>query len=271
MNLLLKLLIAAAACYGLVVLAVFLGQRSLLYFPDRTRVAPSEAGLADVKEIELATPDGERLIAWYAAARGGRPTLLYFHGNGGNLDTRSPRIARFMGEGWGVLLLAYRGYSGSTGRPSERANVADAGLAYDWLIRAGVPAGRIVVYGESLGTGVATQLASTRAVAGLVLDAPYTSTVDVGARTYPFLPVRLLMLDRYETARHIKQVSAPVLVLHGERDDVIPVDMGRAVHAAANAPKSITTFPRGGHSDLYINGNDALVVLRAWISGLKFD
>jgi fermentation-respiration switch protein FrsA (DUF1100 family) len=271
MSLLTKILIAGATCYGLVVLAAFLGQRSLMYFPDRTRVAPTAAGLAGVLEVEIATPDGERLIAWHAPARAGRPTLLYFHGNGGNLDARSPRIARFMGEGWGVFMLAYRGYSGSTGSPSERANVADAGLAYDWLINAGVPARRLIVYGESLGTGVATQLAGSRSIAGLVLDAPYTSTTDVGAQAYPFLPVRLLMRDRYETVLHIKKISAPVLVLHGERDEVIPVGMGRAVHAAANAPKSITTFPRGGHNDLYINGNDALAVLRTWIGGLKLD
>ena len=172
-----------------------------------------------------------------------------------------------MGEGWGVYMMAYRGYGGSTGSPSEAANVADARLAYGALVLEGVEPSSIIVYGESLGTGVAARIAAERPVAGVVLEAPYTSIVDVAAQAYPFLPVRLLLVDRYETTKYLAQIRAPLLVLHGERDGVIPVAMGREVARLANEPKRLVTFPEGRHSDLYLNGNGALAAMRDWIRG----
>ena len=148
-----------------------------------------------------------------------------------------------------MTMMSYRGFSGSTGSPSERANIADALLAFDTLVADGTKPSDIIVYGESLGSGVATQVAAQRPVGGVILDAPYTSTADVGAESYWFLPVRLLMTDRYETIRHIKKVRAPLLIVHGERDSVIPVKMGRAVHATATSAKEIATFPAAGHND----------------------
>src|SRR5262245_42690306 len=135
-----KLALGAVAVYGTVGLAAYLGQRRLMYLPDRARTPPAEVGLADVVERTIETPDGARLVAWYGKAQPGGPTLLYFHGNGGSLADRAPRIERFMNEGWGVYMLTYRGYGGSTGSPSEAANVADARLAYAALLREGVPA-----------------------------------------------------------------------------------------------------------------------------------
>jgi uncharacterized protein len=230
-------------------------QRRLVYFPDPQRVSPANFNLAGVTERVIDTPDGEHLVSWYASAAPGKPTILYLHGNGGNLAGRSERVRRYVSRGYGVLFLSYRSYSGSTGTPSERNNVADAKLAYDTLIKDGVAPQDIIVYGESLGSGVATQVAADKDVGGLVLDAPYTSTVDVGARNYPYLPVRQFMLDRYETIKFIPRVHAPLLVLHGEADGVIPVEMGKAVYAAANAPKEIATFPHAGHSDHHLHGS----------------
>jgi len=263
-----KLVLGTAAAYALVCVAAYLGQRKLMYFPDRARVQPADVGLAGVDERVLKTPDGERVIAWYGRARPGQPTLLYFHGNGGSLAIRAPRIERFMAEGWGVYMMTYRGYGGSSGTPTEAHNVADARLAYGALVHEGVPPSSIVVYGESLGSGIAVRLAAERPVAGVILDAPYTSIVDVAAGAYPFLPVRAFLLDRYETTRYIAQVKAPLLVLHGERDPVVPVAMGREVARLANEPKRLVLFPDGGHSDLYINGNNAIDAVRAWIRGL---
>ena len=151
--------------------------------------------------------------------------------------------------------MSYRGYSGSSGSPSERANVADAKRAYEMLRREGVPPEDIIVYGESLGSGVAVQVAAEKEIAGLVLDAPYTSIVDVAAVSYPYLPVRPFIFDRYETMRYLPKVTAPLLVMHGEEDGVIPVAMGKAVYAAANAPKEIVTFPHAGHSDHHLYGS----------------
>ena len=252
------------AAYVLVVLAAWLGQRRLLYVPNATRTAPASLGLAGVREVELPTPDGQRLVTWRVMARPGKPTLLYFHGNAGNLASRSNRVRRYADAGLGLLMLSYRGYGGSSGRPSEADNLADARLAYDQLLAQGLLPADIVLYGESLGSGVAVQLAAEKPVGAVVLDAPYTSIVDVATRAYPFLPVRPLLADRYESNRFIGQVKAPVLVLHGGRDGVIPVEMGRALHDLANEPKHLEIFPEGRHSDLDEYG--AVKVVTGWLA-----
>lgn len=255
MQLIVTLLAGLCAAYLVVAVAAFVMQRHLMYFPDPQRVSPASFNLQGVTERIIDAPDGARLISWFARAAPGKPTILYFHGNAGNLASRSERVRRFVARGYGVLFLSYRGYGGSAGRPSERANVADAKLAYDALIKDGVAPDDIIVYGESLGSGVAVQVAADKEVGGLVLDAPYTSIVDVAALEYPYLPVRPFMLDRYDTLRYLPRVKAPLLVLHGERDTVIPVAMGKAVYTAANAPKEIVTFPGAGHSDHHLHGS----------------
>ncbi len=179
------------------------------------------------------------------------------------------RIRRFMGEGWGVYMMTYRGYGGGSGRPTEVNNVADARLAYGALVLEGVAPSSIIAYGESLGSGIAVRIAIERQVAGLILDAPYTSIVDVAAGAYPFLPVRTFLIDRYETTKYIANLKVPLLILHGERDGVVPVAMGRELARLANEPKRLVTFPNGGHSNLYIDGNNALEAVRRWIAGLE--
>ena len=252
------------ALYALVVGAAWLGQRHLMYVPDRTRVPPDAAGLEGAREVMLDAPDGVRLVAWRADAVSDRPTILYLHGNAGNLAGRAGRFARYQDKGYGMLMMSYRGYSGSGGSPTEQLNVADAVRAYDQLRAEGVKAASIVVYGESLGSGVAIQLAVERPVAALVLDAPYTSIVDVALLTYPYLPVRPLLLDRYESDRHIKNVRAPVLILHGERDGVIPVNMGQALYELVPGRKKLVLFPQGGHVDLDDYG--AVETVTGWVS-----
>jgi uncharacterized protein len=267
MQLILKLSLGLAALYAVVALSAFLFQRRLTYFPDPERTAPASFNLPRVEERIIETPDGERLVSWFAPASPGRPTILYFHGNAGNLANRSERVRKFLARGWGVLFMSYRGYSGSSGSPSERANVADAKRAYELLRREGVAPEDIIVYGESLGSGIAVQVAADKEVAGLVLDAPYTSIVDVAAESYPYLPVRPFIFDRYETMRFLPRVTAPLLVMHGEEDRVIPVAMGKAVYAAANAPKEIVTFPHAGHSDHHLYGSyDELF---RWVEALR--
>jgi uncharacterized protein len=263
-----KLAVGLAAVYGAIGAVGFVGQRKLMYFPDRHRTLPADVGLVDVEERTIETPDGARVMAWYGRARPGRPTLLYFHGNGGSLSIRAPRIARFMNEGWGVYMMTYRGYGGSTGSPSEAANMADARLAYHALLKEGVAPRSIIAYGESLGSGIAARMASELPVGGVILDAPYTSIVDVAAKAYPFLPVRQFLIDRYETTRYVGHIQAPLLILHGEQDSVVPVAMGREIARLAPEPKRLVVFPNGHHSDLYVNGNNAIDAVRSWIGSL---
>jgi len=225
-----------------------------VFVPNAERAAPASIGLSSVKEIELGTPDGETLVAWRLDAQPGKPTILYFHGNAGNLASRSERVEAFRNAGYGMLMMAYRSYGGSSGSPSEENIAADAKLARNVLIRQGVPATQIIAYGESLGTGVATRLAAETEVAALILDAPYTALVDVAALDQPFLPVHQLLSDQFDLIGYIDKIGVPLLVMHGEADTRIPVRMGKAVFAAAKEPKALALFPKGQHSDLYEHG-----------------
>jgi len=254
LNTIAKIAILLAAFYLLSAVALYAFQRKLLYRPDPTRTPPALLGLRGVEDITLVTPDGERLVAWRTLARPGKPTLLYFHGNGGSLALRADRMRLFMAEGYGVLMMSYRGYSGSTGKPSEAANVADAELAHDRLTSEGIPASSIVVYGESLGSGVAVQLAVRRPVAAVILDAPFTSTADVARRIYPVFPVGAFLKDRYDSAARIARIGAPLLILHGKQDTVVPFELGARLYDLAAEPKAMHAFANGGHSDLYAHG-----------------
>ena len=261
------LILWLVAVYAAICGAAYFGNRLFMYFPDPTRVAPEAAGLNGVKEIELTVADGTILIAWHAPAKDNKPTIIYFHGNGANAASRAPKIQKIREQGFGVFYLNNRGYGGSGGRPTEKDNVADAIAAYDHLIGLGVPATKIVAYGESLGSGQAVRLGAARPVAAVVLEAPLTSTVDVGRRTYFWLPLSLLIADKYSNERNIRSITAPVLILHGEQDDVIPVEMGLRVYRAANEPKRIELFPQGTHDDLFDHG--AWEKTRAFVDSLS--
>lgn len=258
--------VSAAILAGLYLFALgglAFAERAVLYRPSGGYALPWSTGLRDVRETFLQTPDGNRLVAWYAPARPGQPTFLYLHGNAGNLAGRASRIARFQEEGWGVFMMSYRSFSGSSGVPSEADNVADAMLAYEKLRELGVPPSSIVAYGESLGTGVAVQMALRKPVAGVVLDAPYTSMAELAQSRFPIFPVRTVMRDRYETDRRIGQLQVPLLILLGEKDDVIPVSFGRRLAALAPEPKTLAVFAEGGHTNLpEVGGVDAV---RDWL------
>ncbi|MGL5009644.1 MAG: alpha/beta hydrolase [Paracoccaceae bacterium] len=248
----LKTLIAAIALLYLAVLAaMFLFQRNLQYFPTNRAPAPATLGLTGVTVETLTTPDGETLRLWYAPAPANNPTILFFHGNAGEVADRADRFAFWQVQGYGVAFLSPRGYGGSTGRITEDGLITDATTAYDWLIARSVPAEKIILIGESLGTGLAVQLAAKRPVAAVVLEAPYTSAADVAARAYPWLPVRLLMKDQLRSIDHIAAVTAPILILHGTDDRVIPYDLGRALYDATTAPTMFTTLEGQGHEALY--------------------
>ncbi len=180
---------------------------------------------------------------------------MYLHGNAGNIAGRAPKVRRFLDRGYGVLLVGYRGYGGNPGAPSEQGLMADGGAALDFLAARGVGAAHTVLLGESLGSAVAVALASARAVGAVILEAPFTSVAEVGQRAYPFLPVRLLIEDRFDSLDRIGRVEAPLLIVHGEEDRVVPVAQGRRLLAAAKAPKQGVFLPHAGHNDLLRHGS----------------
>ena len=250
------LLAAVALLYVAGVTSLWAFQRDLMYFPDGLpRVPPSHYEmLGGVQEVSFTTADGIELAAWHAPAPPNRPTVVMFHGNGGSLRGERYRLKHFKDAEIGVLLLAYRGYSGNSGVPNEQGLYADARAALDWLETNGVAGTSIVLYGISLGTGVATKMAAERELAGVVLESPYTSTVDVAAWRFPVVPVTWLMQDRFESLARIGAITEPLLVMHGDRDSVIPQHFGRQLFEAANQPKE-GFWPHGlGHNDIFDNG-----------------
>ncbi len=243
-----------SAIYLATTAATFFFQRDLLFHRNSTHIAPETLGLSDVREMELQTADGEHLVAWYAPAQEGQPTIFYLHGNAGALVHRAGRVRRYRANGYGVFMHSYRGFSGSTGTPSEAKIVADALMAYDTLKQLGADDSEIVVYGESLGTAVAVQVAANRRPGGLVLESPFSSAVDVGTYLYPYLPVFLLLKDRFDSLHYIDKVKAPILVIHGEDDRIIPPRFGRKLFAAATAPKTAYFYGGATHYTLYEHG-----------------
>jgi fermentation-respiration switch protein FrsA (DUF1100 family) len=235
-----------------------------MYFPDRTRTPPAAAGLAQAEEVALQTSDGERILAWHVPAREGKPVVLYFQGNGGGLDLRAHRFRRLVDDGTGLLALCYRGYGGSSGTPTESGLIADANATYDFAA-ARYPVERIVLWGESLGTGVAVALAAERRVARVLLESPFTSAVDVASAVYPIIPVRWLMKDQFRSDERIAKVKVPIFVLHGERDRVVPIALAERLYGLITAPKRFVRLPRADHNDHDEHG--ALEAVRPFIDG----
>ena len=247
-----RLALAALGAIYLLWLILYLAQSRILYFTDPTRRDPAELGLERCVEHEARTPDGEMLVLWEAEPeRGGAPHVLYLHGNRRALWRRARFFRLFVAAGWGFTALAHRGFNGSTGRPSEKHNVADAVLIFDQLVARGVDPGAIVVYGESLGSGTAVQLGAARKVGGVILHAPYDSFRDiVRARTAWLLP-RALFRERYDSIRQIARVSAPILWIHGDDDHVIPQSRGRKLYDAATGTKFAALVKGANHFGIY--------------------
>lgn len=250
---LLGLAIAGGLAYAGFVGLLFIGQRGMVFPAPQGVASAAEAGLVGFQDVVIETQDGERLRAFFRPPEPGRVLVVYFHGNGGSKIQRAPR-GRVLAEGGrGVLLLAYRGYSGSTGSPSEAGLIEDARAAWRFAREHAEP-DRIVLYGESLGTGVAVPLAAEVPVAGVILDAPFTAAVDLARRVYPFVPVDLLMRDPFRSIDRIAEVDAPVLILHGTADIVTPFAHGELMYAAARQPKRFVVLDGEGHIRNFENG-----------------
>jgi len=248
----LKTVLFIAATYLGIAGLAFAFQRKLQYFPATERVQPEKMGLEHVQEVILTADDGVRLINWYTPPPDGQKTIVFFQGNGGAIWHRYERFEAYRRAGFGVLFPSYRGYGGSDGSPSEKHLVADGLLALDWLNQQGIAQDNIVLVGESLGSGVAVQIATKRDVALVILEAPFVSAADIGASAYPWLPVRLFMKDQFRSDLHIANISAPLVVIHGDQDQVVPIASGRKLFKAAREPKRWITISGAGHADLSV-------------------
>jgi hypothetical protein len=236
-------------------LFVVLFEDRFIYFPTRH---PEPAGAWETarlpfpcEDVWLTAADGVKIHGWHARGDGARWTLLYLHGNAGNIAGRAGMIQRMTRLPADVLAIDYRGYGRSEGAPSEAGLYADARAAYDWLVgERRVDPGRIVLYGESLGTAPAAELAAQLPVGRIVLQSPFTRIRDMAGRVVPLLPVHWFMRHRYDTFSKVARVRAPVLVIHSPDDEVIPFEQGRRVFEAAPEPKQFYEAAGGGHNDL---------------------
>ena len=234
--------------------------RQYVYFPTswESRDWAQASGLP-LEEVWFQAEDGIRLFGWFLAAAGRDPSpiLIWAHGNAGNIIHRLDSLAEFYRRGLTVFLFDYRGYGRSEGIPSEEGLYLDGLAAYDHLrSEKKIPSGRIIAYGSSLGAAVAGELARQRPVAGLILETPFPSVEAVARSAFRGLPAHLLVQARFELSRRLKEIHLPVLVLHGDRDSVIPFELGRAVFDAANEPKEFVTVPGADHNNLHLIGGE---------------
>jgi fermentation-respiration switch protein FrsA (DUF1100 family) len=247
-----SILFIAASVWLLLSALLYIAQPHFIYFPHRELTwTPSAVGLA-YEDVELVTADDIRLHGWYVPAENPAATLLFLHGNAGNISHRLESILNFHGLGLSVFIIDYRGYGRSEGRPSETGTYLDAQAAWEYLtVARGQAPERIVIFGRSLGAGVAAWLATQFTPGAVILESAFTSVEDMARRYYPYLPVRLLVRIHYPTRDRIARVRAPLLVIHSRDDEIIPFEHGRRIHAAAAEPKSLLEI-RGGHNDGFL-------------------
>jgi fermentation-respiration switch protein FrsA (DUF1100 family) len=244
----LLLLVALA----LVILALFwIFQRRLIYIPFDHNVPPARDGLPGAEEVRLETADGLTLNGWLLrpTAREERGAVLVFNGNAGHRGHRAPLAEALARVGFAVLLIDYRGYGENAGSPSEQGLRLDADAALDLVLARGYALDRIVYFGESLGAAVAIELATRRHPAAVVVRSPFSSLADIGRTHYPFLPVRLLLRDRFPSVERVASIGAPLLIIAGERDSIVPLRSSRALYEAAVEPKHMVVFDGADHND----------------------
>ncbi|MBY0355232.1 MAG: alpha/beta hydrolase [Rickettsiales bacterium] len=225
-------------------------QRHLLYRPQTNIQAPTIYGLQDFEDLHLQSADGTHVQVWHRKARAGYPTIVYFHGNGGHLGGRAHYYKLLSDAGFGILALSYRGYGSSEGRPSEEGFYQDARATMEYAsTKTALKPHDIIIYGESIGTGVAVQMATEFPTAALVLQSPYTSVDAVAADKYPWIPTHWLLKDHFDSLSKISKVHVPLLLFHGEKDTIVPIRLGKMLFEKANAPKRSIYLPEKGHVD----------------------
>jgi fermentation-respiration switch protein FrsA (DUF1100 family) len=261
-SMLISILIVFVITYSVLGWSLFFMQPAFLYNPVKEiAYTPAELEL-DFENVRLKTSDGLRLGAWFIPAENSRFTVLFCHGNGGNIMHRLDSLNLINKLGLSCLIFDYRGYGSSDGRPSEEGTYLDAMAAYKWLTEhKKIPSSEIILFGRSLGGSIAAQLATKVDAAALVLESAFTSYVDMGRKFYPYMPVRLFARFRYRTIDYIKDIHRPVLFIHSRGDEIVPFEFGLELYEAANGPKEFVEI-FGGHNDGFLLSND--LYIKAW-------
>ncbi len=229
-------------------MAIF--QRELMYFPWNSGRTPADMGLDNTEILTLTASDHIQLTAWHRPPASGYPLIIYFHGNGGDISFRGPKLTAFAESGFGFLILSYRGFGSSEGTPTEQGLYLDAQAAITYATQTlGYQPSQLMLYGESLGTGIAVEMATHHPVGAVILEAPYTSVTNRAAEIYYWAPVRWLIRDHYDSLSKITRINAPLLLFHGENDALIPIQHGKTLFEAAHQPKQAHFIPNTGHDD----------------------
>lgn len=254
-------LVLSVGGYALLVAFLYLRQRTLMYYPDDTVPLPNEYDAPEMTAVQIPLGDGVESLAWWCPPREtAHPVVVYFHGNAGHIGGRGYKARVMIDAGCGVLLAGYRYNAGAGGAASEEALLADGATAMRFVLEQGYALEQVVLYGESLGSGIAVALAAEHGVGGLILETPYSSVADVAQARYWFTPAKWLLWDRFDSMARIGRVRAPILLFHGTADETIPVRFARRLEAAAPEPKEVHYLPGGQHTDLYDLGARDLVI-----------
>ena len=233
----LQFILTIFVIYFLVLVFLYFYQRNLLYHPNEHNYLEDKISV-DIEKVKIQTSDNIELLGWYHEKNlKDYKTLVYFHGNAGSLENRIHKLNHFQDMNINFLIIAWRGFNGNKGKPSERGLYSDGKSTIDWLIKKGVNEENIILYGESLGTGVATHLAQNKNYAGVILETPFTSMIDAAKNFYPYIPINLLLKDKFENFKKVKNINTPILVMHGEVDQIVPFSMGKKIYEIANNPK----------------------------------
>jgi len=260
-----KSLFFLVCLYLMVVGFVYLAQRHIQYYPSTSSPqAPASYGLPEMQALRLQTADGLNNLAWFAPPKEFQTkVIVYFHGNAGDISDRALKIRPYLDQGYGVMQVEYRGFGGNEGSISEAGFYQDARAAIDWLLNK-YPVENLIIYGESIGTGTAVQMATEYKASELILEAPFSSASELGQILYPWLPVKYLIKDRFESIKKIQSINMPLLIVHGTHDEVIPVALAEKLFAAASEPKLMHKIAWAQHNDLY--EFDAAQLIMAFIS-----
>ena len=267
MMLIIQIAAVLIIAYSVLGWSLFFLQPSFLYRPVRGVIYTPEEIDLEYENITFETPDGVRLNGWFIPSPNAKYTILFCHGNGGNIMHRLDSINIFYELGLNCFIFDYRGYGNSTGKPSEEGTYTDARAAYDWLIKdKKIRPENIIVFGRSLGGSIGANLAANAEVGGLVVESSFTSFVDIGKKFYPYMPVKWFARFKYETINYIREVNYPVMVIHSRNDELIPFELGQEIFEAANEPKKFVEI-YGGHNDGFLLSND--IYIKGWQDWLK--